>query len=106
MSNFTQDPPFIILSNSEQISSSSYQDSYTTLQNSNHSSNCIAPSLFLSTCSNKTFELIFAKPFDQNFNVSSLSIVFESSTSIIENNFLTLSSNLDRIYILNIFGIN
>ena len=82
------------MSNSVHISSSEYPESYTTLQNSTHSSYCIEPSLFLSTWSNKTPELIFAKFDDQNFNVSSLSIVLESSISINLNNVSTFSFTL------------
>ena len=52
------------------------------------------PSLFVSTWSNKTAEFILAKFEAQNFNVSSLSIVLESSISIFLNNVSTFSNNL------------
>ena len=52
------------------------------------------PSPFVSTWSNKTVELILAKFDDQNFKVSSLSIVFESSMSINLNNLSTFSNSL------------
>ena len=51
------------------------------------------PSLFVSTWSNKTVEFIFAKFDDQNFNVSSRSIVWEPSISIFLNNVSTFSNN-------------
>ena len=104
VSNLTQDPPCIIFSNSEQISSSEYPESYTIRQKSIHSSYCIAPSPLVSTWSNKTVELILAKFDDQNFKVSSKSIVFESSMSISLNNLSTFSNNFGgNCYKINLY---
>ena len=82
---------YILILTSAATSSSEYPDFITIPQNSTHSSSWIAPSLFLSTWSNNSFELSFGKFFDQNLSVSSLSIVLEPSVSIKLNKWRTFS---------------